>query len=120
MRRFYQQTQGGIISIPVDAVYVHFLRSEAEKLETKLRTLRYCDLNSVTSPLPRSRVNVKFDQHPSQELVYKCNQSEPRYLGGSLTVAPQTYPPHMSRWSGLHRWTPTQVLSLFQTESLCM
>lgn len=81
------------ISIQVDAVYVQFQRSEAKKLERKFKILRYCDLNTVTSPLPRSWANIKSTPNPSQELVYKCNLSEPRYPGGSLTVAAHSDPP---------------------------
>ena len=82
-----------IISIQVDAVYVQFQRSEAKKLERRFKTLKYCDLNSITSPLQRSWANVRSTPNPSQELVYKCNLSEPRYPGGSLTVAPHSDPP---------------------------
>ena len=43
-----------IISIQVDAVYVQLHRSEAKKFERRFKPLRYCDLNSITSPLQRS------------------------------------------------------------------
>ena len=84
-----------IISVQVDAVYLQPPAKEAKKLERKFKTLKYCDLNSITSPLTRSWANIKPTPNLSQELVYKCNEAEPRYPGGTLTVAPHTDPPHM-------------------------
>ena len=56
-----------ITSVQVDAVYVQFQKREAKQLERKFKTLRYCNLNSIASPLPRSWANVKTPPDPSQE-----------------------------------------------------
>ena len=48
-----------ILSIQVDAVYVQLPKSEAKKMEHKFKNLKYCDLNEIVSPLPRSLTNMK-------------------------------------------------------------
>ena len=53
-----------VISIQVDAVYLQPPAKEAKKLERKFKTLRYCDLNRVTSPLQRSLGQRQTDSKP--------------------------------------------------------
>jgi hypothetical protein len=77
-----------ILSIQVDAVYVQVPAAEAKKIEQKFKTLKYCHLNEIASPLARSLTTVKSPNNTSTELVYKCTPCDPRFPGGELTVAP--------------------------------
>lgn len=79
----------------MDAVYVQLPKPEAKKIENKIKNLKYCDLNEIVSPLPRSLTNIKSPNNESKELVYKCNPCDPRFPGGTLPVAPSTNPPHV-------------------------
>ena len=54
---------------------------------------RYCDLNSLVAPLPRSLAKIQQTPNRSEALVYKCEEKEPRYPGGTLKIAEHTPPP---------------------------
>ena len=82
-----------IISIQVDAVYVQIPKAEVKKHENRFKNLKYCHLNIIASPLPRSLTHIKSQNNTSCELVYKCTHCEPRFPGGTLTVAPSIDPP---------------------------
>ena len=57
--------------------------------------MKYCHLNEIASPLARSLTHIKSPNNASNELVYKCTHCEPRFPGGSLTVAPSIDPPYV-------------------------
>ena len=57
--------------------------------------MKYCDLNGIVSPLPRSLTNIRSSNNESKELVYKCCACDPRFPGGNLTVAPSIDPPNV-------------------------
>ena len=64
-----------------------------KKLEKRFRSIRYCDLNNLVTPLPRSLTKIQQTQNNSQQLVYKCEEKEPRYPSGSLKIADHVDPP---------------------------
>ena len=82
-----------ILSIQVDAVYVQVPKAEVKKIEHTFNNLNYCDLSSIASPLPRNITTVKTPNNESKGLVYKCSPCEPRFPGGTLTIAPPIDPP---------------------------
>ena len=82
-----------ILSIQVDAVYVQVPKAEVKTIEQTFKNLKYCNLNEIASPLPRSLTTVKTPNNESKELVYKCNPCEPRFPGGNLAIAPPIDPP---------------------------
>ena len=78
-----------ILSIQVDGIYMQFPKKEDKRLEKRFRSIRYCDLNSLAAP----KVLAKQTPNSSQALVYKCEEKEPRYPGGTLKVAEHVDPP---------------------------
>ena len=77
-----------ILSMQVDAVYVQVPKAEVKTIDHKFKNLQYCDLSCIASPLPRSLTTVRTPHNESKELVGKCNPCEPRFPGGTLTIAP--------------------------------
>ena len=63
-------------------------------MQKPFRTLRYCDLHKVASPLVASISTAKQDPSKSTELVYKANECEPRFPGGTLKIADHVDPPY--------------------------
>ena len=79
-----------ILSIQVDAIYIQPPKRENQKVINKFRAIRYKDLNDqVANPFSK-KYNTPSK---SEELVYKCNVTEPRFPGGILTVSPYIPPP---------------------------
>ena len=84
-----------LLSIQVDAVYVQVPKTEAKKIEHTFKKLKYCDLNNIASPIARSLTNVRSPNNESKELVYKCNPSQPRFPGGTLSISQHVAPPNI-------------------------
>ncbi len=89
-----------ILSIQVDGIYMQFQKKEEKKLERRFRSIRYCDLNSLAVGFPKSL--AKFQQTPNRSgaPVYKCEEKEPRYPGGTLKIAEHVDPPipELMKW----------------------
>lgn len=84
-----------VLSIQVDGIYLQPPKKEFKKLQKQFRSLRYCDLHKVTSPLIASiSKSAKQDPSKSDELVYKANECEPRFPGGTLKIADHVDPPY--------------------------
>ena len=83
-----------VLSIQVDGIYLQPPKREFKKLQRQFRSLRYCDLHSISSPLVRSVTQVRQDPSRSTGLVYKANECEPRFPGGTLKVAEHVDPPY--------------------------
>jgi len=83
-----------VLSIQVDGIYLQPPKREFKKLQRQFRSLRYCDLYKTSSPLVRSVTHVRQEASRSTELVYKANECEPRFPGGTLKVAEHMDPPY--------------------------
>ena len=83
-----------VLSIQVDAIYVHVAKRDCEKMHKKFREIRYCDLHKFTPALQKSVSSIKQQPCISKELVFKANVTEPRYPGGELTIADHTDAPY--------------------------
>ena len=83
-----------VLSIQVDGIYVRLPKREYQKLQRQFRSMRYCDLHTISSPLVRSVTHVRQEPSRSTELVYKANECEPRFPGGMLRVAGHVNPPY--------------------------
>ena len=67
--------------------------AEVKTIEQTFKNLKYCNMNEIASPLPRSLTTVTTPNNESKELVYKCSPCAPRFPGGTLTIAPPIGPP---------------------------
>ena len=76
-----------ILSIQVDGIYMQFPKNEEKILEKRFRSIRYCDLNGLATALSRSLAKIQQTPNRSEALVYKCEEKEPRYPGGTLKTA---------------------------------
>jgi hypothetical protein len=84
-----------VLSIQVDGICVRVPARDAKKLERRIKSIRYCDLHKLTSPLPRAVAKVRQTPSTSTEQVYKCEAlEEPKYPGGRLEIAPHVPPPY--------------------------
>ena len=91
-----------VLSIQVDGIYIQPPQKQVKKLQRQFRSLRYYDLHKITSPVTSrmylSSINdmirsVKQDPSKSSEFVYKANECEPRFPGGTLKIAEHVDPP---------------------------
>jgi len=81
-----------VLSIQVDGIYIEPPKKDLKKIQKEFRSVRYCDLHTIQKPLLSPfefRESVKQKQCKSQEFVYKCNQTKPRFPGGTLKIAHQ-------------------------------
>ena len=89
-----------VLSIQVDGIYLQCARCDMNKIQRRFRSLRYCDLHKINQPLLSQwrclSIYNRVRQEPckSQEYVYKCNETEPKFPGGTLKVAESITPPY--------------------------
>ena len=86
-----------ILSIQIDGIYLQPPKTDFEKIQKQFQSIRYCDLHKCTSPLIASMsvpTLVKQEASKSTELVYKANECEPKFPGGTLKIAEHLDPPY--------------------------
>lgn len=81
----------------MDGIYLQPGKRELPKIQRRFRSLKYADLPKIGRPLAKGFSCVRQDTCTSQDYVNKCNETEPRFPGGTLQIADHVDPPYREK-----------------------